>query len=412
MGIRVMKFGGTSVGSLERMKRVARRIADRFDAGDQVVVVVSAMGKTTDELVRLAEQTAKRPNKRELDLLLSTGEQQAIALLTMTLNDLGYAAVSLTGWQAGIRTDSVFGNARIQSIHTERLHEHLRRGEIVVVAGFQGISDCDDITTLGRGGSDTTAVALAAALNAELCEIYTDVDGVFTTDPRVVPAARKIDEISYDEMLEMAYLGAGVLHPRAVENAKKYGVPLVVRSSFNDSPGTVIKEETVLEKNNSVTGLAFERDVARISVIGLPNRLSKLTEVFEALAQAHINVDIIVQNVLSEAETTVSFTLAGKDLGEAAAVLRSQQKKLDFRLLDIETGLAKVSIVGSGMASNPGVAAAMFKALTDRSILIKMVSTSEIKVSTVIPLDRMEEALTALHATFRLEDPAYTALKR
>ncbi|WP_077615473.1 aspartate kinase [Caenibacillus caldisaponilyticus] len=412
MGIRVMKFGGTSVGSLERMKRVARRIADRFDAGDQVVVVVSAMGKTTDELVRLAEQTAKRPNKRELDLLLSTGEQQAIALLTMTLNDLGYAAVSLTGWQAGIRTDSVFGNARIQSIHTERLHEHLRRGEIVVVAGFQGISDRDDITTLGRGGSDTTAVALAAALNAELCEIYTDVDGVFTTDPRVVPAARKIDEISYDEMLEMAYLGAGVLHPRAVENAKKYGVPLVVRSSFNDSPGTVIKEETVLEKNNSVTGLAFERDVARISVIGLPNRLSKLTEVFEVLAQARINVDIIVQNVLSEAETTVSFTLAGKDLDEAAAVLRSQQKKLDFRLLDIETGLAKVSIIGSGMASNPGVAAAMFKALTDRSILIKMVSTSEIKVSTVIPLDRMEEALTALHATFRLEDPAYTALKR
>lgn len=403
MGLTVMKFGGTSVGSIEKIKRVASRIAERTAKGEQVITVVSAMGKTTDELVALANSAVNKPSKREMDMLLATGEQQTCALLTMVLNDMGHPAVSLTGWQAGITTENVFGNARIEAINTERIHNEINNGHIVVVAGFQGITENDDITTLGRGGSDTTAVALAAAAQADQCEIFTDVDGVFTTDPRYVKTARKLDEISYDEMLEMAHLGAGVLHPRAVENAKKHGVPLVVRSSYNHTEGTMIKEEAVMEKGMSVRGLAFERDVVKVTIIGLPNRLTTLSDVFETLAGAHINVDIIIQNVLDEEELNVSFTISITDFDETLEVLNRHQSSLAFKALDTEVGLAKVSIIGSGMASNPGVAADMFSALSKNGVMVKMVSTSEIKVSTVIALDQLQTALDVLHSTFHLD---------
>jgi aspartate kinase len=403
MALTVMKFGGTSVGSIEKIKRVANRIAERVAAGDRIITVVSAMGKTTDELVALANNAVTRPNKREMDMLLATGEQQTCALLTMILNDIGYSAVSLTGWQAGITTESVFGNARIEAINTERIQMELNQGHIVVVAGFQGITENDEITTLGRGGSDTTAVALAAATGANQCEIFTDVDGVFTTDPRFVKAARKLDEISYDEMLEMAHLGAGVLHPRAVENAKKYGVPLMVRSSYNETMGTMIREEAVMEKGMSVRGLAFERDVVKVTIIGLKNELTTLSDVFKTLASAHINVDIIIQNVLDEEELNVSFTISVTDLDETLEVLNHHQSTLGFKSLDTETGLAKVSIIGSGMASNPGVAADMFSILAENGVMIKMVSTSEIKVSTVIGLEHLQKALDVLHETFHLD---------
>ncbi|WP_027724136.1 aspartate kinase [Tuberibacillus calidus] len=402
MGLIVMKFGGTSVGSIERIRRVAGRIMERKRSGDQVIAVVSAMGKTTDELVRLANEAVRRPNKRELDMLLSTGEQQTCALLTMILEDMGAAALSLTGWQAGITTESVFGNARIKEIQTERLQKALHQGKIVVVAGFQGITENDEITTLGRGGSDTTAVALAAAVQADLCEIYTDVDGVYTTDPRYVKAARKLDEISYDEMLEMAYLGAGVLHPRAVENAKKYKVPLVVRSSFNDTEGTVIKEEAQMENQMSVRGLAFERNVVKVTLHGLPNKMTTLSDVFKKLADARINIDIIIQNI-SENGLSLSFTIAVNDLDDTIDVLEKEKAAIGYQYLETEAGLAKVSIVGSGMASNPGVAATCFSALSDQGILIKMVSTSEIKVSTVIAGENLEKALQVLHETFQLD---------
>jgi len=402
MGLIVMKFGGTSVGSIERIRRVAGRIMERKRSGDQVIAVVSAMGKTTDELVRLANEAVRRPNKRELDMLLSTGEQQTCALLTMILEDMGAAALSLTGWQAGITTESVFGNARIKEIQTERLQKALHQGKIVVVAGFQGITENDEITTLGRGGSDTTAVALAAAVQADLCEIYTDVDGVYTTDPRYVKAARKLDEISYDEMLEMAYLGAGVLHPRAVENAKKYKVPLVVRSSFNDTEGTVIKEEAQMENQMSVRGLAFERNVVKVTLHGLPNKMTTLSDVFKKLADARINIDIIIQNI-SENGLSLSFTIAVNDLDDTIDVLEKEKATIGYQYLETEAGLAKVSIVGSGMASNPGIAATCFSALSDQGILIKMVSTSEIKVSTVIAGENLEKALQVLHETFQLD---------
>ncbi|MGV3488387.1 MAG: aspartate kinase [Tuberibacillus sp.] len=403
MGLTVMKFGGTSVGSIEKIKRVARRIAERRQAGDRIITVVSAMGKTTDELVALANEAVQKPNKREMDMLLATGEQQTCALLTMILNDMGFPAVSFTGWQAGITTESVFGNARIKEIHTERILNELNEGRIIVVAGFQGITDDEEITTLGRGGSDTTAVALAAAAKADLCEIYTDVDGVYTTDPRYVETARKLNEISYDEMLEMAHLGAGVLHPRAVENAKKYNVTLVVRSSYNQTEGTVIKEEVDMEKGMSVRGLAFERNVVKVTIMGMPNKLTTLSNVFKTLADAHINVDIIIQNVIDEEALSVSFTISVDDLDDTLDVLNQQKEQLGFKLLNTEAGLAKVSIVGSGMASNPGVAANMFAALSEKDIMVKMVSTSEIKVSTVISADQLEKALHVLHDTFHLD---------
>lgn len=410
MALTVMKFGGTSVASVERLQHVADRIIKKKEQGDQVIVVVSAMGKTTDSLVSMAKEISDQPSKREMDVLLSTGEQVTIALLSMVLTERGYSAISTTGWQAGIKTEAVHGSARISSIDTSIIQSYLDEGTIVVVAGFQGVTEDGAITTLGRGGSDTSAVALASAFQAEECEIYTDVTGVFTTDPRYVAEARKLKEISYDEMLELAYLGAGVLHPRAVEYAKNSQLKLVVRSSFSDEAGTVIKEEVSVENANAVRGLAFEKNVTKVTLLGLPNDVHSVSRVFDSLASRHINVDVIVQNVLDEAQTSLSFTIDQGDLNETMDVLRESESYLKFQDLIIESKLAKVSIVGSGMASNPGVAAGMFHALAGQNIKVKMISTSEIKVSTIIDEQNLLSALDVLHAAFRLaeEKPTHT----
>lgn len=404
MGRIVQKFGGTSVGSVERIQNVAKRVISEVDSGNEVVVVVSAMGKTTDELVRLAGQISQNPSKREMDMLLTTGEQVTIALLTMALQQEGYKAQSLTGWQAGIQTENTFSNARILDIDSQRIHDLLKEGNIVVVAGFQGlIPDTKDIATLGRGGSDTTAVALAAALKADRCDIYTDVTGVYTTDPRVVKSARKIPSISYDEMLEMANLGAGVLHPRAVEFAKNYSIKLEVRSSMSNERGTLVEEEASMEQNLMVRGLAFEGNITKITVSAIPNEIHALANLFTILASNGINVDIIIQNVLNEERTNISFSIDSSSLSETQEVLAAHQEQLGFESISYEGNLAKVSIVGSGMISNPGVAARMFKALSDQDIMIKMVSTSEIKVSTVVKQEDMIKSIETLHDVFELD---------
>ncbi|PMC37105.1 aspartate kinase [Bacillus sp. UMB0899] len=402
MGIIVQKFGGTSVGSVDRILNVANRVIQEKEAGNDVVVVVSAMGKSTDELVSLAAQLTSKPSKREMDMLLTTGEQVTISLLSMALIEKGYDAISFTGWQAGIETEATHGNARITNIKAEQLKNELGKGKIVVVAGFQGLSSDQQITTLGRGGSDTTAVALAAALGAEKCDIYTDVTGVYTTDPRFVKGARKLDAISYDEMLELANLGAGVLHPRAVEFAKNYNVPLEVRSSMENERGTMIEEETEMEQNLVVRGIAFEDQVTRVSVIGLPNELTTLSTIFTTLAKNNVNVDIIIQNTTSDNKTTISFSVKTGDLEDTLQVLEQHKNELKFERIESESGLAKVSIVGSGMVSNPGVAAEMFDVLAKESIEVKMVSTSEIKVSTVISQEHMVSAVDILHTAFEL----------
>lgn len=406
MVIIVQKFGGTSVGSIERIQHVANRVMAEVNNGREVVVVVSAMGKTTDELVRLAKQLTNHPSKREMDMLLSTGEQVSIALLAMALEAKGQRAVSLTGWQAGIQTEAVHGNARITHIDPARIKAHLQEGKVVIVAGFQGVTAAGEITTLGRGGSDTTAVALAAALEAEKCDIYTDVTGVFTTDPRYVKQARKLQAISYDEMLELANLGAGVLHPRAVEFAKNYQVPLEVRSSMVEEPGTIVKEEVSMEQHLIVRGIAFEDQVTRVTVQHLPKGLQTLPTIFTALANRGINVDIIIQSTTASETTSVSFSIRSEDLPETLEVLQS----LEGIDVEHESQLAKVSIVGSGMISNPGVAAQMFQVLAAEGIEIKMVSTSEIKISTVIAQEKMVAAVEALHAAFQLEEKEAVAL--
>lgn len=342
------------------------------------------MGKTTDQLVSLAKGITDNPNKREMDMLLTTGEQMTIALLAMALNEKGHDAVSYTGWQAGIITESVHGSARIMDIETGRLNNDLEAGKIVIVAGFQGVSIDGEITTLGRGGSDTTAVALAAALKADKCDIYTDVTGVFTTDPRFIQEARKLGSVSYDEMLELANLGAGVLHPRAVEYAKNYQVPLEVRSSLERESGTIIEEEVSVEQNLVVRGVAFEEEITRVSVVGLPNSLTGLSTVFTTLASNRINVDIIIQSTTEKHTTNLSFSIKSSDLEETLAVLESVKETLGYERIEAEQDLAKVSIVGSGMISNPGVAAEMFEVLAANEVEVKMVSTSEIKVSAVV----------------------------
>ena len=405
MTLQVMKFGGTSVGSIEKIKRVATRIINKKKAGHDLIVVVSAMGKMTDQLVEMAHALSQRPSKREMDMLLATGEQQTMSLLAMHLIQEKVDAISMTGWQAGIVTETSHGNARIETIETFPIKTQLENGKVVIVAGFQGVTEGEAITTLGRGGSDTSAVALAAAFKAELCEIYTDVDGVYTTDPRYVSKARKLSELSYDEMLEMANLGAGVLHPRSVENAKKYKVPLVVRSSFNEDPGTIIKEEPSLEKGQAVSGLAFEKEVSKITLLGLPNQLQTLSTVFKVLAEAGVNVDIIIQNAMNELTTSISFTIHTSSLSDTLDVLNLNQNTLQFNEINVESDLAKVSIIGSGMVSNPGVAADMFEVMTRNKVKIKMVSTSEIKVSTVIPVDDLHVSLEALHEAFHLDQP-------
>ncbi|HEX7066334.1 MAG TPA: aspartate kinase [Bacillales bacterium] len=402
MALFVQKFGGTSVGSVERIQNAADRIIRKVEEGNQIVVTVSAMGKTTDELAGLAAQIHSQPSKREADMLLSAGEQISMSLLAMALEKKGYSAVSLTGWQAGIRTEDVHGNARILNIQTERIQSLLENSKIVIVAGFQGVTESGEITTLGRGGSDTTAVALAAALGADKCEIFTDVDGVYTCDPRYVKGARKVEAISYDEMLELATLGAGVLHPRAVEFAKNHHVKLEVRSSMSDKSGTSIEEEAPVENQLVVRGLAFETNVTKITLYGLPNHMDTLSNVFTTLAASGINVDIIIQNVNDKETTNLSFSVDTGDRDNTLDILKRHQKSLLFEDISCENELAKVSIVGSGMISNPGVAAQMFHALTEQEVMIKMVSTSEIKVSTVVLQKDLETALEALHETFSL----------
>ncbi|MDP4084510.1 MAG: aspartate kinase [Bacillota bacterium] len=404
MGLIVQKFGGTSVGSVERILNVAECVKEEKRRGNNVVVVVSAMGKTTDQLVSLAKEISSEPSKREMDMLLTTGEQTTIALLAMALNQKGFEAESFTGWQAGIITEPVHGNARITKINTDAIESKLSKGKIVIVAGFQGITEEGAITTLGRGGSDTTAVALAAALNADRCDIYTDVTGVFTTDPRYVKNARKLHDISYDEMLELANLGAGVLHPRAVEFAKNYQVQLEVRSSMEKIEGTVIKEEAVVEQNLIVRGVAFEDEITRVTVLGLTNSLTSLSTIFTTLAEHHINVDIIIQSI-TEAETTnLSFSIKTEDLNTTLKVLEEHKALLNYEGIDAENHLSKVSIVGSGMISNPGVAAKMFEVLAEKQIQVKMVSTSEIKVSVVVNEVDMIKAVEALHDSFGLSE--------
>ncbi|WP_149093526.1 aspartate kinase [Paenibacillus terrae] len=403
MSLYVMKFGGSSVGDTERMKRVAKRVVEKQSEGHQCVVVVSAMGDTTDELIDQAKLLNEQLPARELDMLMTTGEQISIALLSMAIQQLGHEAVSFTGWQAGFRTESEHGRARITDIQPQRVLDALSSNKIVVVAGFQGMSAEGDITTLGRGGSDTTAVALAAAIRADACEIYTDVDGIYSTDPRIVKVARKLKEISYDEMLELANLGAAVLHPRAVEYAKHNRVPLIVRSSFNNNEGTVVKEDAVMEQGVVVSGIAYDKNVARISILGVADTPGVLAKVFGTLAGAKIDVDIIVQSGVEAGKADFSFTVALTDREAALKTLESIRLELPYREVTSEENLVKVSIVGAGMVSHPGVAAQMFAVLADQGVSIKMVSTSEIKVSCVIEAGKLHEVIQALHTAYNLD---------
>lgn len=398
-----MKFGGTSVANPERIARAAQLVVGEVNRGKQVAVIVSAMGKTTDELLSLAHEVNPAAGRRELDMLLTTGEQVTASLLAMAITAQGVEARSYTGWQAGVTTESVHGNARIEQVQADRIVSALEAGAVTVITGFQGADVSGELTTLGRGGSDTSAVAIAIALDAVACDIYTDVEGVFTTDPRLIKKARKLEEISYDEMLEIANLGAGVLHPRAVEFAKNHMMPLRVRPAHMDGQGTIIKEEVELENNLVVRGIAFERDIVRITVMYDVPYNGSLANIFTALAKRHVNVDIIVQTIREDVQPSVSFSIKKEDFAEAINVLESNKEALGYSRADFEVGLAKVSIVGSGMVSNPGVAANMFDILRQAVIPVKMVSTSEIKVSVVIPEPDMEKAVAALHEQFGLD---------
>lgn len=402
MGIIVQKFGGSSVANIERIREVSKIIANTYEQNNQCVVVVSAMGDYTDDMLTLANQLTTTPPQREIDMLLTTGEQVSISLLAMSLNQMGYSAISLTGWQAGVKTESVYGKAKIIDISTMRMESELNKGNIVLVAGFQGVSVEGEITTLGRGGSDTSAVALAAALNADACEIYTDVDGVYTTDPRIESKARKLNEISYEEMLELANLGAVVLHPRSVEIAKHYGVKLAVRSSFTNVKGTEIKEEKDMENIKVVTGVAYDLDVARIQVIGINNTIDALSNLFSNLADNKINVDMIVTSDYQKDKINVSFSISKNELRETLKILEEFFSQETTIIHDDD--LVKVSIVGAGMISNPGVAAKMFKVLSNDGINIHMVTTSEIKVSCLVPRERGINAVQILHKAFNLEN--------
>jgi aspartate kinase len=397
----VQKYGGTSVADKDKIFNVATRIGKTYDNGNSVVVVVSAMGKTTDELIEKALEINPEPSNREMDVLMATGEQITISLLSMALHKLGYSAISLTGPQAGFMSDSVHGNSRIKKIETERIFNELDRKSIVIVAGFQAINKYDDITTLGRGGSDTSAVALAAALKADCCEIYTDVDGVYTADPRIVKDASKLKDISYDEMLELASLGANVLHNRSVEMAKKYGVEMKVLSSMKEIEGTVIKEVNNVEKM-LVRGVARDSNIARIALIGIEDKPGMAFKVFSSLAKENINVDIILQSIGTETKKDISFTVSKANLKKALEVLNAQKESLGIGEIKSSEKYSKVSIVGAGMASNPGVASLMFEALYDDDINIHMISTSEIKVSVLVDEHDAERAVVSIHDKFNL----------
>lgn len=402
----VQKYGGSSVATTEKIAAVAEKVARRAREA-QMVVVVSAMGDTTDELISMAKQLCASPDDRELDKLLATGEQASSALLAIALHNLGVKAVSLTGGQAGIITENKAGKARILKVDPKRLREELAQGNVVVVAGFQGITESAswaDITTLGRGGSDTTAVALAAALKADSCEIYTDVDGVFTADPRIEPNARKLPTISYEEMLEMAAQGARVMHSRAVELGQLYGVQILVANASGNVPGTIIKEEDEdMEIRNPVRGIAHDMDVTRITVVGVPDRPGIAAQIFHALAEANINVDVIVQNVSSEGRTDVSFTVTDADFDKAIKALEPVVADLGAKGLLSDQNVAKVSIVGSGMRSSPGYADKMFSALAAEGINILSITTSEIRITCLIERDKVKRAVRALHKAFELE---------
>ncbi len=398
----VQKYGGTSVGDVEKMKNVARRIASVRDEGKQVVAVVSAMGKTTDELVSLARQMHQNPPRREMDLLLSVGEQISIALLSMALHDLGYPAISLLGHQAGILTDGNFANAHIQRVERQRILKHLQEGKIVLVAGFQGASSEGEITTLGRGGSDLTAVALAAILNASRCEIFTDVDGIFTTDPRHTPKARLLPFISYSEMLELASEGAQVMQTRAVEVARKYKVPLVIRHSSKQNAGTWIIGDETLEQV-VITGIAFDKQVAQIRLNDYSKDSRNFLSIFGKLAEENINIKIIVQGASANGNKTISFLVSDEQLGQVKSVLDELQARRKNFFYEVDTDVAKVAVVGSGIASTPGTAYRVFQALLENDIPIYSISTSEIKIGCVVPENKAEEAVTVLHDTFGLE---------
>ena len=399
----VKKFGGTSVANKERIYNVCRRCIEDYKKGNSVVVVLSAMGKMTDVLIEQAKDINPNPSRREMDMLLTTGEQTSVALAAMAFDALGVPAVSLNAFQVAMHTTSTYSNARLKRIDTERITHELDQKKIVIVTGFQGINKYGDYTTLGRGGSDTTAVALAAALKADACEIYTDVDGVYTADPRVVKNARKLDEITYDEMLDLATLGAGVLHNRSVELAKKYGVQLVVRSSLTNEEGTVVKEEVKVERM-LISGVASDKNCAKISVIGLSDKPGAAFRLFDALAQANINVDMILQSVGRDGEQDIAFTVVGDYADDAMKVIEDGKKRIGYEKVSLETGVAKVSVVGAGMMSNPGVAAKMFECLYNSNINIKMISTSEIRVTVLIDEKEVDKAMNAAHEIFGLDE--------
>ncbi|MCS1391172.1 aspartate kinase [Lysinibacillus boronitolerans] len=403
----VMKFGGAALGSTEQIQEAARKAIAEKDKGFDVVVVVAAMGHTVKEMKMMVHQLTDDVSKRELDAVLSTGSQLSSALLAIALQEAGYNAVSLTGWQAGIHTDGMYRHARIDYIDVSRMEEHFTQGQIVVIAGEQGIDEEHNITMLGKGGAETAAVALAVSLEAERVDMYTNVDGVYTADPRYVTNAQKLQEISYDEMLELSNLGSHIIHPRAVELAKKFQMPVIIRSSLVESVGTLLKEEVEMEKNLVVRGVAFESDIIRLTVGYDAFSNASLADIFTVLAENRINVDIIVQAIIDGLKPTVSFSILKEEFAEALRVLEDSKLSLGFSFADFEIGLAKVSIIGSGMASNPGVAARMFDRLRRENIPVKMVSTSEIKVSVVVPQDDMIKAANALHDEFNLEQALY-----
>ena len=397
----VQKYGGSSVANAERVFNVAKRIMRTRMEGNDVVVVLSAQGKTTDGLIAKAKEINAKPSRREMDMLLSTGEQQSVALMAMAISAIGGRAVSLNAAQVGIETTNTYSNARIRHINTERIENELDEGSIVLVTGFQGVNAIGDTTTLGRGGSDTSAVALAAALNADMCEIYTDVEGVYTADPRVVPDAVKLDEISYDEMLELASLGAKVLHSRSVEVAKKYNVKLVVRSSMSEAEGTEVKEDVKMERM-LVSGVAADKKVSRISIMGINDEPGKAFEVFSLMAKEKVSVDIILQSTGADGKQNISFTIGEDDLDIALKNLAKNKERLTAREIVHDENTAKLSIVGAGMATNPGVAAMFFEAMYDAGVNIQMISTSEIKITVLIAKDDVDAAMVAVHDKFKM----------
>ena len=400
MGLIVQKFGGTSVADSDRIRNVARIITETYRRGHNVVVVLSAQGDTTDDLIAKAAEINPRASQREMDMLLSTGEQISCSLCAMAIEAMGYPVVSLTGWQAGFRTNSSYSNARIKTLRTERVLAELDKKKIVIVTGFQGINKYDDITTLGRGGSDTSAVALAAVLHADLCQIYTDVDGVFTADPRCVKGARKLDEITYDEMLELATLGTQVLHNRSVEMAKRYNVNLEVLSSFSGQPGTKVKEVAKTMEKPYVSGVAKDKNIARLALVGLPDKPGTAFRIFSTLARHKINVDIILQSIGRNDTKDISFTVTHSDMDKAREAMEKMKDALGFDHIDVTDDIAKVSIVGAGMINNPGVAALMFEALYNGGININMISTSEIKLSVLVNIEDADRAVQLVHDRF------------